>query len=479
MPRLLHEFHFGQRCRRSALALLLTALRVPRVLRALRALCLLTAFASAQPALAQPYTQISAGEYHNCALLDSGGVHCWGDNYRGQLGNGLSGNGQESAEPVRVTGISSAVHIAAGTSHNCAALRGGSVSCWGYNFRGQLGNGNTTTSATPVSVTGITDAIAVAAGGDHSCALRSNGAIKCWGYNGDGELGHGGNEFYLTSPVDVAGIATATAISARHLHTCALLSTNTVKCWGRNSDGQLGDGTYTSPRRTPVDVLGLANVARISAGWLHSCATLGSGGVVCWGSNTYGMLGTGNTTASNTYVSAYSTMTGSTAIAAGEQHSCVIRLATGRIECWGYNGNGRLGYGTINATGITIGPAKALAIDSFSSITAGRTHTCALTTGGSAKCWGQNAGGQIGTTHFAAADDHYVPQFVAPRCELDIDGDGQISAATDGLIAARALAGMSGSAVTTGALAAGATRTTWPQIRNFLVRACGVAGLAP
>lgn len=430
--------------------------------------------------MAQPYTQIATGEYHTCALLDSGGVHCWGDNFRGQLGNGMSGNGQESPEPVRVAGLNTAVHIAAGTSHNCAALRDGRVQCWGYNFRGQLGNGGTTQSSTPVLVGTVTDAIAVAAGGDHSCALRQGGGIKCWGYNGDGELGHGGSDFYLTSPVDVAGITTATAISARHLHTCALLASNTVKCWGRNSDGQLGDGTYVSPRRTPVDVQSLTNVSQIAAGWLHTCAALVSGGVVCWGSNTYGMLGTGNTTASNTWVNAYPTLTSVTAIAAGEQHSCAVRQAAGRIECWGYNGNGRLGYGTIVGTGITVGTAKVLGNDNFVSVSAGRTHTCALTTTGSAKCWGANDAGQIGTTHFAiGGDDHAVPQFVAPRCELDIDGDGIFSAATDGVLAARALAGMSGSAVTAGALGGGATRTSWPQIRNFLIRACGVAGLAP
>lgn len=430
---------------------------------------------------AQPYTQISAGESHTCALLDSGGVHCWGDNFRGQLGNGGSGSGQESSEPVRVLGLTSAAFIAAGTAHNCAALRDGTVRCWGYNFRGQLGNGNTTLQPTPVSVTGVSNAIAVAAGGDHSCALINGGAIKCWGYNGDGELGHGGTEFYLTSAVDVAGISTATALSARGLHTCALLTDATVKCWGSNVNGQLGDGTYTSPRRTPVAVSGLFNVKRINAGWLHTCALRTDDRPVCWGSNSYGMLGTGNNTASNTWVPAYGNLNRSNEVATGEQHSCVLRLdfGIGRIECWGYNGNGRLGYGNITATGVTIGSVKVLGNDNFAAVTAGRSHSCALTTDGSAKCWGRNEFGQIGSTHYSMQDDHFVAQFVAPRCELDIDGDGAITAATDGVLAARALAGMSGSAVTTGALGAGAVRTTWPQIRKFLTRACGVVGLAP
>lgn len=458
----------------------------PRTARALRmavgAPLAALALAYAPAASAQPYTQIAAGEYHTCALLDSGGVHCWGDNFRGQLGNGASGNGQESAEALPVQGVVGAVHIAAGTAHNCAALASGGVKCWGYNFRGQLGDGSTTTRPTAVSVLGVTDAVAVAAGGDHSCALRQGGAIKCWGYNGDGELGHGGNELYLTSAVDVATISTATAITARNLHTCARINDGRVYCWGRNSDGQLGDGSYTSPRRTPVEVSGLSAVAQLSAGWLHTCAVLSSGGVKCWGSNTYDTLGTGSTTSSNVPVDAYATVSNALVVAGGEQHSCVVRnvFGVGRIECWGYNGNGRLGYGIVPATGVVHRAVRVLGNDAFASVSAGRQHTCALTTGGSAKCWGGNGAGQIGALHYAVGgDDHFVPQFVAPRCDLDIDGDGSFNATTDGVLAARALLGFSGSAVTSGALGAGARRTTWPSIRNFLLRACGVTGLAP
>ena len=428
----------------------------------------------AAPLTAQPYTQISAGEFHTCALLDSGGVHCWGDNFRGQLGDGMSGSGQEQPEPQRVLGISTAAHIAAGASHNCAALRDGRVQCWGSNFRGQLGDGSTSNNPVPVFVVGVADAVAVAAGLDHSCALRQGGGIKCWGYNGDGELGNGSAVFYSTSVVDVSGISTATALSAGNLHTCALLANNRVRCWGGNNYGALGDGTF-SKRDTPVEIAGFV-AQSVEAGWWHTCATY-NGVAYCWGDNTNGILGNGNTTDSATPVQVQGINT-VTAIAAGEIHTCARRSSNGgEVDCWGNGTGGRIGQG--NTTN-TLTPLRALGNDTFSAVTAGRTHTCALTTGGSAKCWGRNDKGQIGTTHFAASgDDHSVPQFVAPRCELDVDGDGIFTATTDGVLSARALAGMSGNAVTAAALGSGATRTTWPQIRNFLIRACGVTGLAP
>ena len=118
---------------------------------------------------------VSAGSAHNCAVLSSGAVQCWGYNYYGQLGNGSTVN---SALPVTAVGVTSAVAVAAGSSHSCAVLSGGGVQCWGRNFNGQLGNGTTTDSATPVSVTGINTAISVSMGNGHTCAVLSNGTVQ-------------------------------------------------------------------------------------------------------------------------------------------------------------------------------------------------------------------------------------------------------------------------------------------------------------
>ena len=216
---------------------------------------------------------------------------------------------------------------------------------------------------------------------------------------------------------------------------------------------------------------------QIAAGGAHTCLLTAAGGVKCWGSTSNGQLGGSGIGDQVRPFSVPGLGSGVISITAGGRHTCAL-TAGGGVKCWGNNANGQLGNNSV------VSSAAAVDVSGLQSgviaIDAGYAHTCALISGGGAKCWGRNHLGQIGTTHYATnGDDHRVPQFVAPRCELDIDGDGAITAATDGVLAARALAGMSGSAVTAGVLGAGATRTTWPQIRSFLELSCGVAGLAP
>ena len=379
----------------------------------------------ASHALAQPYTQITAGENHTCALLDSGGVHCWGDNFRQQLGNWSATIGNQSAAPVPVPNLNAVAQIAAGREHNCAALRDGTVRCWGYNFRGQLGDGTTATNATPVTVTGISNAVAVTGGGDHSCALISGGTIKCWGYNGDGELGSGSTAFTSLIPLDVVGISDATAISAGMLHTCALLATNRVRCWGYNNFGALGDGTFTS-RNTPVEISTFVS-SSIEAGWNHTCSTY-VGAVYCWGANNFGMLGDTTTTARNTPVQVQG-----------------VNAATG--------------------------------INSAARIATGNESSCAVMSNGGLRCWGMNEYGQGDHGHGGVYQT--TAQYVAaPGCALDIDGDSVAQLTTDGALLTRALKGLGGTAVSNGTTGPG-IRTTWALMRSHLERNCGVVGLAP
>ena len=255
-------------------------------------------------------TTISASYDHSCALRQDGRISCWGNNRNGQLGNGQSGDdadsSADSSEPVEVEGITDATAIATGGEHSCAVHEGGTISCWGNNRYGQLGNGqngDNAESSVPVGVAGITDATAVTAGWDYSCALHQDGTISCWGDNEFGQLGSGqrtgdssNNSAYSLVPVKVLGIANAKAIASNLRHSCALREGGTISCWGNNGSGQLGnrqsrDDGADSHSSVPVEVAGITDATAIAAGQDHSCAVHRSGTASCWGNNYSGQLG--------------------------------------------------------------------------------------------------------------------------------------------------------------------------------------------
>lgn len=236
----------------------------------------------------------------------------------------------------------------------------------------------------------------VAAGDYSTCVLTTAGGVKCWGYNAYGQLGDGTTTDRLT-PVDVVGLTSGvTAIAAGDLHACAVTTVGGVKCWGYNGEGRLGDGTTTS-RLTPVDVVGLASgVTSISGGVAHTCALTTTGGAKCWGRNYSGQLGDGTTTGQLTPVDVVNLTSGVKAVAANNgnsSHTCAL-TSTGTAKCWGANGSGQLGDGT---TTDRSAPVDVRGLTSqVVAIAAGDYYTCALTKAGGIKCWGENSSYELG-----------------------------------------------------------------------------------
>jgi alpha-tubulin suppressor-like RCC1 family protein len=184
----------------------------------------------------------------------------------------------------------------------CAIVSNGSVNCWGRNDSGELGNGALTDSSVPVSVTGLDGPVTGLSGGmDYTCALLATGEVECWGANVSGLLGVSGPT-QVTSPTVVNGLASAgLAVTSGDLDSCALLSDRSVRCWGFNLDGQLGNGTTTDSSQL-VTVKGLTGVTALAAGNEFVCALLSGSVVKCWGENNAGQLGNGTMVNSSTPV---------------------------------------------------------------------------------------------------------------------------------------------------------------------------------
>jgi alpha-tubulin suppressor-like RCC1 family protein len=243
-------------------------------------------------------------------------------------------------------------------------------------------------------------AASIATGDFHSCAVTTTAAVKCWGYNEYGQLGNNSTSS-SEIPVGVSGLGSGVAsIAAGSSHTCALTTVGGVKCWGNNGDGQLGDNS-TDESWVPVDVSGLSSgVVAITSGALHTCALTTVGGVKCWGNNEYGQLGDNSTDESWIPVDVSGLSSGVASIGAGKYHTCAVTTG-GAAKCWGYNSYGQLGDNSTDGSWI---PVDVSGLSSgVGSIVGGTDHTCALTTGGAMQCWGSNERGQLGNNSTTAS----------------------------------------------------------------------------
>lgn len=368
-------------------------------------------------------TKVTTGFNHSCALTNGGAVICWGNNGEGQLGDGTTNT--SSLTPVAVSGLSSdVIDIEAGGFYTCALMANGNVKCWGQNSAGQLGDGTfTSPRRTPVNVSGLTGVVAITAGYQQTCALTSAGGVKCWGSNSDGQLGNNDpNHINSNTPVNVNGLTSGViAITAGARHTCALTNSGGMKCWGQNSSNQLGDGSGTE-KLVPVNVSGLTSgVSAISAGEVHTCALTTSGGLKCWGANSYGQLGDGTTSPHSAPGDVSGLTSGVSAISAGNFHTCAL-VTGGGMKCWGKNSEGQVGDGTTGSPRTT--PTFVTNLTSgVAWISSGISHTCAVTTSGRAKCWGQQD-----STYPRLGDGTAIQRTTAINVSGFINGGGPLEA---------------------------------------------------
>lgn len=280
--------------------------------------------------------------------------------------------------------------LSAGAWQTCGLTSGGAAFCWGWDFYGQLGNGAQVETYTPAPVSGGLPFAMLSGGGQHTCGVTSSGVTYCWGDNEFGELGNG-TTTNSSVPVAVSGgLSFAAVSSGTEYHTCGLTSAGAAYCWGNNSYGQLGTGD-TTRRATPVAVSGGLTFTGLSTGSHHTCGLTLSGAAYCWGGNSSGQLGTGDTTSNKRPVRVSGGLAFD-AVRTGYFHTCGL-TAAGLAYCWGSN-FGELGNGTTANSPAPVAVSGGL---TFATLSAGDGHTCGITPAGAAYCWGNNAEGELGT----------------------------------------------------------------------------------
>jgi alpha-tubulin suppressor-like RCC1 family protein len=436
--------------------------------------------ASSVPAgdLSDVKSAVSGGDTE-CAVLSTGGVDCWGGNAYGEVGNGTIGylDGIYYYDtPQSVSVITNAVSLSSSGDSWCAVLSTGDVECWGYNDVGEVGNGTIGSPdgadggyGTPQEVSGISNAVSLASDDEGYCAVLSNGGVDCWGDNLVGELGDGtvggpdgcaSNENSCAdTPQAVSGITDAVSLSSDHDESyCAVLSSGSVECWGRNDDGELGNGTIGGPDSidgygdgenlygydTPQVTTGNTNAVRVSSGLQADgyCAVLSTGGIDCWGYNGDGELGNGSVNGPDGNGNDSDTPQSVTGIAnavslsAGQLGYCAM-LSTGGVECWGWNPDGELGNGTVGGPDGSANagydtPQEVTGLTDAVSIANDGLSYCAMLSTGGIDCWGNNGEGELGNGKFDGPDGQYgyatdydTPQMVLNMTEaVSISDDG-------------------------------------------------------
>lgn len=456
-------------------------------------------------------SRVTVGDEHTCAVTSQANVQCWGSNSNGQLGKA---GAPSSSVPVRVTGLPTEViavdssptfvgytcslsansevdcwgrsylenngrvfwrlaansperiegtagnlkSIEVGDGFGCVLTSESQVQCWGQNQTGQLGDGtDRLVASTAQFVQGLRDPIAgIGVGIYHACAVTAAGGVMCWGSNKAGQLGDGSTE-NSNVPVDVIGLNSGVvAVSAAEAHTCALLATGEVKCWGViGSKSQFSGGPINT---SPVNMNGLENRAiAVSTGLLNTCVLTSSGRPICWGRNNNGVFGNGKTESSEEPVEIHSFDQGVASVTNGIDHACGV-LLNGEISCWGLNTTGQIGDG--RELGTTTARAPLEMGDSVSSLGVGWNSACAVLGSGKVLCWGENELGNRGPGGDNLSQS--IPSRVVPFDRDSIEVDGQLDSVVVGRLHSCGL-------TTTG----GAVCWGWPRFKVLGTGALG------
>jgi serine/threonine protein kinase/alpha-tubulin suppressor-like RCC1 family protein len=339
---------------------------------------------------------VAAGARHSCAIAN-GKAQCWGNNENGQLG-GIAAD--FAPTPVSVAGDFAFVQVSAGETYTCGVTADGEGLCWGNNDAGQLGDGTTTTRTAPVRVSGGHSFQLIRSGRMHACGLTRSGNVVCWGSNASGQLGDG-SRASRTSPVRVSLPGSAGQLAAGGAHACALLMDGSAFCWGNNTYGQLGDSTKTA-RSEPVRVASPQTFMSVTAGRSHTCAVTPENDAFCWGLNSNGQAGIGVATEAVIAPQKVETSATLRTVAAGLNHTCALTTG-GTAYCWGANNFGQLGDGTKNRH---TRPTAVQGAGALVALFPGSSHTCGRNGGGEVFCWGYNIDGQLGS---GGREDSIVP----------------------------------------------------------------------
>lgn len=344
------------------------------------------------------YWKVVAGAVQTCGITRAeNALHCWGWNLRGSVG--VTTSTVSVRRPVTVATLGTGVTaVAVGTYHACAVDGDdGSVWCWGDDRAGQLGQGTTgSLSVDPVEVSGLPDPVVeLAAGTAHTCARTATGEVWCWGDNVDGQLGGGIVEQPSPTPVHVAGLGgPAVGLAGGASHNCVRLEDGSVECWGAGFEGQLGHGVLEASLE-PVRVSDLGGrAAGLGLGRATSCAWLEDGRLRCWGGNQGDVLRTGELQVPVTMPTTVESGGEVVGIALGDAFACAMH-GDGATRCWGANAGGQLGHGRRSATFDAPAPVENLPAGSHV-VSAGMLHACATDTDGRAACWGHNGYAQLG-----------------------------------------------------------------------------------